>query len=66
MVKGKTVAFVVLLILMAGTVYATSVQPTFIVSNQPVGLIEFLSNLGSVVMGLCDPVPGGGGTGGDN
>ena len=64
--KVKTVAFVILLIVMAGAVYATSVQPTFIISNQPVGLIEFLSNLGSTVMGLCDPVPGGGGSGGND
>ena len=62
--RGKTVALLVLLILIGGAVYATSVQTTFVLSNQPVSLMEFVSNMMRTVVGLCDPVPGGGSSGG--
>jgi hypothetical protein len=63
--KGKTVAFVVLLVIMAGSIYATSV-PTTIAADLPTGLLEFFCSLGGAPVALADPVSGGGGTGGDN
>ncbi len=62
-VKVKTVAFVVLLVIMAGSIYATS-APTTIAADLPTGLFEFFFSLGGAPMALADPVPGGSGTGG--
>jgi len=64
-VKVKTVAFVVLLVIMAGSVYATSV-PTTIAADLPTSLFEFFSLLGGAPVALADPVGGGGGTGGND
>jgi hypothetical protein len=64
-VKVKTVAFVVLLVIMAGSVYATSV-PTTIAADLPTSLFEFFSSLGGAPVALADPVGGGGGTGGND
>lgn len=63
--KGKTVAFVVLLVIMAGSIFATSV-PTTIAADLPTSLFEFFCSLGGTPVALADPVPGGGGPGGDN
>jgi hypothetical protein len=64
-VKVKTVAFVVFLVIMAGSVYATS-APTTIAAGLPTSLFEFFCSLGGAPMTLADPVGGGGGTGGDH
>jgi len=64
-VKGKTVAFVVLLVIMAGSIFATSV-PTTIAADLPTSLFEFFCSFGGTPVALADPVPGGGGPGGDN
>ena len=61
--KGKTVAFVVLLVILAGSIYATS-APTTIAADLPTGLFEFF--LGGTPMALADPVPGGSGSGGND
>jgi hypothetical protein len=63
LVKGKTVAFVVLLVIMAGSIYATS-APTTIAADLPTGLFEFFFSLGGAPVALADPVDGGPGTGG--
>ncbi len=63
MVKGKTVAFFVLLVIMAGSIYATS-APTTIAADLPTSLFEFFFSLGGAPMALADPVPGGPGSGG--
>ena len=65
MLKSKTVAFVVLLVIKAGSIYATS-APTTIAADLPTGLFEFFFSLGGAPVALADPVSGGGGTGGDN
>lgn len=62
--KGKTVAFVILLVILAGSIFATSAPVTF-VADLPVSLFEFFSMLG-IPMALADPVGGGGGGGGDH
>jgi len=63
LLKGKTVAFVVLLVIMAGSIYATS-APTTIAADLPTSLFEFFSYIGGAPVALADPVPGGG-SGGD-
>jgi hypothetical protein len=55
---------VVLLVIMAGSIFATS-APTTIVSELPTSLFEFFCSLGGAPVALADPVPGGG-SGGDN
>ncbi len=62
--KGKTVAFVVLLVIMAGSIFATSASTTFI-ADLPTGLFEFFCSLGGAPVALADPVPGGGSGGND-
>ena len=62
--KSKTVAFVVLLIIMAGAFYATS-APIEVSVEGPVSLLDFFGSLCGTSVALCDPVPGSGGSGGD-
>jgi len=62
--KSKTVAFVVLLIIMAGAFYATS-TPIEVSSDEPMSLYDFVSSLLGTCAALCDPVPGTGSSGGD-
>ncbi len=63
--KGKTVAFVVLLVIMAGSIYATS-APTTIAADLPASLLEFFSSLGGAPVAFADPVGGGPGSGGND
>ena len=62
--KGKTVALVVLLVLSVGTVLLTSVQPTILGTETVSGFFDILSSFSGTIVGLADPVPGGGGSGG--
>jgi hypothetical protein len=63
-VNGKKVAFVILLVIMAGSIFATSVPVTFM-AELPASLFEFFSVFG-IPMAFADPVGGGGGGGGDH
>lgn len=63
--KRKNVAFVVLLILIAGAFFVTSTGPLAVESDQPVKLSDFLMSLCRTVVALGDPVSGGPGSGGD-
>lgn len=65
MLKGETVAFVVRLVIMAGSIYATS-APTTIAIDLLTGLFEFFFSLGGTPMAFVDPVGGGGESGGDD
>ena len=62
--KSKTVAFVVLLIIMTGALYATS-TPIEVSSDEPVSLYDFVNSLLGTSAALGDPVPGSGSAGGD-
>ena len=62
--KGKTVAFVVLMVLMAGTIIATAASTTPISISQPMSFFSALG-VGNTAVALADPVSGGG-PGGDN
>lgn len=62
--KSKTVALLVLLIVMAGAFYATS-APIEVSVEGPVSLFDFFGSLCSTSVVLCDPVPGTGSSGGD-
>jgi hypothetical protein len=64
-VKSKTVAFVVLLIMMTGALYATS-TPIEVSSDEPVNLYNFVNSLLGTSTALGDPVPGTGSSGGDD
>ena len=62
--KSKTVAFVVLLVIMAGAFYATS-TPIEVSSDESVSLYDFVNSLLGTCSALGDPVPGTGSAGGD-
>ena len=62
--KVKTIALVVLLVLSAGTVLLTSVQPAILGTETVSGFFDILSSFSGTIVGLADPVPGGGGSGG--
>jgi hypothetical protein len=64
-VKSKTVAFVVLLIMMTGALYAIS-TPIEVSSDEPVSLYDFVNSLLETSTALGDPVPGTGSAGGDD
>lgn len=64
-VKGKTVALVVLLVIMAGSIIATAASTTPISFSQPMSFFSALG-VGNMAVALADPVNGGGGPGGDN
>jgi hypothetical protein len=63
-VKSKKVAFVVLLIIMAGAFYATT-TPIEVAPDEPVSLYDFVNSLLGTCAALGDPVPGSGSSGGD-
>ena len=58
----KYMAFILLLTLIAGATYITATQT--VVLNQTGSVYDFLGSLCRTVVALCDPVPGGGGSGG--
>jgi hypothetical protein len=62
-VKGKTVAFVVLLVVMAGSILATAASTTPLSISQPMSIFSFLG-VGNTAVALADPVGGGPGGGG--
>jgi hypothetical protein len=62
--KRKTVAFVILLVVMAGSIIATAASTTPISISQPMSFYSALG-VGNMAVALADPVPGGG-PGGDN
>ena len=62
--RKKTVALVILLVLMAGTICMTSA--TLAVSpSASVNLYGFITSICSPVVAFADPVPGGSSGGGD-
>lgn len=61
--KRKTVAFVVLLVLMAGTIIATAASTTPISISQPMSFFSVFG-VGNTAVALADPVGGGPGAGG--
>jgi len=63
-VRRKTVALVVLLLVMVGACYVTS-APLTVAPGMPLSLFGFLSSFGGTAVALCDPVPGGSNGGGD-
>lgn len=62
--KRKTVAFVVLLVVMAGSIIATAASTTPISFSQPMNFSVL--GVGNTAVAFADPVGGGGGPGGDN
>jgi hypothetical protein len=64
-VKSKTVALLVLLIVLAGTLHATS-APIEVSSDEPMSLYDIFAFLFGTSVALGDPVPGSGGSGGDD
>jgi len=62
MVNKKYLAFALLLTLLSGALYATAT--TTVVLSQSGTVIDFIGSLFSTTIALCDPVPGGGGSGG--
>jgi hypothetical protein len=65
LVNRKKVAFVILLLIIAGTFYVTS-APLSVSPDEPMNLFNIFSSLCGTSLALCDPVPGSGGSGGDN
>jgi hypothetical protein len=63
LVKRKTVAFVVLLVVMAGSIIATVASTTPISISQPVSFFSALG-VGNTAVALADPIDGGPGAGG--
>ncbi len=61
--KRKTVAFVLLLVLMAGSIVATAVSTTPISFSQITNFFSVLG-VGNTAVALADPVGGGPGGGG--
>jgi len=62
--KSKTVALLVLLIIMAGAFYATS-APIEFSADVPISLFDIFNSICGTSVALCDPVPGSGSSGGD-
>lgn len=63
--RKKTTALLVLLLVMAGACYVTSV-PLTVAPGMPLSLFSFLSSFGGTAVAFADPVPGSGGAGGDD
>ncbi len=61
--KRKTVTFVVLLVIMAGSIIATAASTTPISISQPVSFFSVLG-VGNTAVALADPIDGGPGAGG--
>ena len=61
--KRKTVTFVVLLVIMAGSIIATAASTTPISLSQPVSFFSVLG-VGNTAVALADPIDGGPGAGG--
>ena len=57
--KRKTVAFVILLVVMAGSIIATAASTMPISISQPMSFFSVLG-VGNMAVALADPVPGGG------
>jgi hypothetical protein len=64
LVKGKTVAFVVLLVIMAGSIIATAASTTPLSFSNPMSFLSALG-VGNMAVALADGVGGGPGGGGD-
>jgi hypothetical protein len=62
--KKRTVAFIVLLTLLANAYCVTSATLT-VTPDEPLSLFELVSCLGKPTVAFADPVPGGPGSGGD-
>lgn len=62
--RKKTVALVILLVLMAGTICVTS-APLAVAPGASVGLYGFVTSICGPVAVFADPVPGGSSGGGD-
>jgi hypothetical protein len=65
-VRKKTVAFLLLFVVIAGAFYVTSPLATLEFAMLPEGFFAFFEACGVPFVALADPVPGGGGGGGDN
>lgn len=65
MVKSKAVALLVLLMVMAGTLHATSASIE-ISSDEPMSLYDIFTFLFETGVALGDPVPGSGASGGND
>ena len=63
--KKRTVAFIVLLALLANA-YCVTFATSTITLDEPLSLFELVSCLGKPAVAFADPVPGGPGSGGDN
>jgi len=64
-VRRKTVALVVLLLVMVGACYVTS-APLTVAPGMPLSLFGIMSSFGGTAVAFAgDPVPGGGSAGGD-
>lgn len=66
LLKGKTVALLVLLVIMVGAFFVTSEYSTTVVPGKQESSFSFLESLCKTIVVLGDPVPGGSGGGGDN
>lgn len=64
--RRKTVAFVILLVVLASAYCITSVSHMTVAMDGPLTLFDFFKALGTTAMVLGDPVPGGSGSGGNN
>ena len=64
MLKKRTLAFIVLLALLANVYCVTSATLT-ITLDEPLSLYELVRCLGKPTVAFADPVPGGPGSGGD-
>ena len=65
MLRKKTVAFLVLLVVMANAFYVVSETLTT-APVEPFSLCSFIEAFGKTAVAYADPVPGGGGSGGDH
>ncbi len=61
--RKKTVALVLMFVIMAGSIYATA-APVTVNPGEPVYLEDYLESLAGTSMVIGDPVPGTGGGGG--
>ncbi len=62
--RKKTAALMVLLLVMAGACYVTS-APLSVAPSASLSLNSFFNSFFGSVVAFADPVPGGGGPGGD-
>ena len=63
--SGKTVAFIVLLVLTSSAVAVTSPMPEKSEDGWPLNIVSFTRSLFRPVFARCDPIGGGPGGGGD-